>query len=310
MIFGSAMMIALSPLSPITFKKLVSCCDTPTNRIYLINFKKDAEMLKESLDKITKLYSTPEARRASVMISRGKYSSEEEKKELEEILANSDLSVSEIQNVNGKNVKISTEARVLLSYLSTKEFRDSLDRIINSIKISKEGSGVVVLGNRLHSLIHRSNENSILYNVSRMFNSKRFKKSDLEILEREVNILTEYVKEDGPSEQSLNEYSELSELMLTLQDFIPTPDYLNKNIFIDYPLTIDRMYELSKELFNLGVVGFTPFSEQFFEEFRSSVSYATEVDLSIYPGTALFNVYQDLKEVLNSYKAIEGGVYS
>ena len=49
MIFGSAMMVTLSPLSFITFKKLVSCCDTPTNRVYLINFNEDCNRLKQSL---------------------------------------------------------------------------------------------------------------------------------------------------------------------------------------------------------------------------------------------------------------------
>lgn len=308
MIFGSAMMVTLSPLSFITFKKLVSCCDTPTNRVYLINFNEDCNRLKQSLDNVTKLYGTPEARRANIMLSRNKYGSEEEKKELEEILNNSELTVAEIQSVNGTNVKISKNAQVLLTYLLSREFTDKLDKFMSCIKISKNTSGVSVFGTRLHSLIHRTNESSIYYNISKTFNSKRFNKKDLEILEREVGVLSEYIKtKDDVSDSKV--YSKLSDLIANLNDFVPTPDYLNDRIFSSNPLTVDEMYELSKELFKIGVVGFTPFAKDFFDEFSGNVSYVTGVDLSIVEGTPLFEVYQDLLECLNSYKAIKGGVY-
>lgn len=300
----TAVTLGLSPVSIVSYSEMVKALDTATNRIQLIHFKKDLEELLKSLGEVSKGYSTSEGRRAHIMLSRKHYKSDEEKANLEKFLEKESVTVSEVQvDKNGNNAKLSPLAKSVLEYLVSSAFLDRINFFLNKLQYSGEESGVTVLGSKLHLLIQQP-RGSLDSRIARIY-KKRFTLRDVNKLEEQVEILESYKKDIIPMETQdrLGQSIEKAKMACEKMNI----DYFNSLFFseeVNY--TIEDYYRVSKELYQIGIVGFTPFIKMCQQEFLSSCSRVGTSDLGIYPGSDLYSFVDDLREALDSYKAIGG----
>lgn len=298
----TAVTLGLSRLNVVNFVSMLKALDTPTNRIQLVHLKKDFEELFKSLDSVSKGYSTGEGRRAYIKLSRKLYKTEEEKASLEKVLENESFSVSDFQvDRDGNNVKLSPLAKAVLEYLVSPNFTNKIKQFNERLQYSSEESGITVFGSKLHLMLHQSRQ-SLDARVSRIFKG-RFTSRTLKTLEEQVEILESYER-DTP----VFEDNKIDAAMKKAEDAISSmdADYFNNLFFKDKEVnySIYDYYDVSLELFALGIVGFTPFLSMCFQEFKSSCSLEDSTDLSIYRGTVLYDFTNDLREVVDSYKAV------
>lgn len=296
--------LVLSDINIQQFKELVKSLDTNTNRPILNLLKDDLEYLKKSLESLPFQYADREAIIASAKLKGGRYADEDEKEDLE-IFLRSQRKVLSRHFVKSDNsmFQVSDCSFEILKALYNR--KDKVDTLLKFITVGEDNSGVMVFGQTLYRLKTRSRSylNNLLYNrFGHYSNSEDY----LENFKDEVDTLNEYVSDTART--SVNQDSPVKpnlEFMKTLTSNMGV-DYFNNLLGENF--TFSDYFNSSKELVEVGVVGFNVFSKEFFRDFVSTVSFDSLGDLSIYPGTDLFDFILDLREILENYRKIYGGV--
>lgn len=292
----SAVMLTLSPIPISAFKESVRALDTSVNRQNLHLLKYDLEKLMEFIDNLPTMYESIDARRAQAKLKSGRYSSEEEKAELEEFLVNQPKTLSRVLNSeDNRSTKVSDLSYEILSTLLDR--RSRIQFFYDNTSYSKANSGVQVLGDKLYLLrnYRRSLLNNRIYKMYKGISSK-----DVDMLEKDVVLLESYLN-DGERVASSNKVEKALAELGSIIDKIDV-NFLN-NLF-DADASLEEYYDSCLELDSLGLFGFTPFIRECFNTFKTSVSVSASSDTDIYKGTDLYNFVLDLREVLDSYKSL------
>jgi hypothetical protein len=307
--FGlSAVTLSLSTVNPITFPKLVESLDTASDRVLLTVLKKDLEELIKFLEGLPAVYEVPELNRISAMLNHKRYSSEEERQEMEKKLEGHAKVLSRV--VGGSSVnKLSDGAYKIIEILYSR--LNMIKYFYNNIHYSDSNSGVTVLNEKLY-LLRESNiwriENAFYkkfneLNKSYKGRNNKNRKEVVNKLREDYKILETYLTDQ---EVSYN-IPKIKESVTQLEEVVKYMNIDYFNSLLEMELTEEQYFSITLELHECGLVGFSIYTEQLFEQFRQTASMSGSSDLFIYKETALYEFSKFIKKILETYNAIEGG---
>ena len=231
-----------------------------------------------------------------------KYNSEEEKITLEESLKGKEKALSPVlENSLNKKAKISDEAYKVINYLFNR--LDKIKKLDSCIEISDVNhSDEMAFGQRLYLLKNRSKDQ-----LTRLFSQiykGNLNNSLLENLIKDLNLLTSKLElEDGGLENKEIADINFSDWKRTGTEFVNFLTIENINNVLELNLDEDGYFALSKELYDLGLVGFSVYSKNFNDQFLEviSESYTTT---TIKEGTDLYDFTLDLREAVDSLMSL------
>ena len=289
--------LVLSPVSVSSYKNLVKSMDTAVNRPILSCLKRELEELINFLNSLNYTYETAEARRAYAKLLRKRYDTEEERVELENFLSNQTKTLSpSVFTKDNSTVELSNLALKIV-----KELYSRMDRIkffYDNIAYSDDNSGVSVFGEKLYTLRvqSRASLNNRLFRIYKKNNNGKLDQRQLDRLRGDIEILKEYVI-DTPIQSNQS----ISNSIQSIEDTVVCVDSDYFNNLFDVNCTEEDYYNVSEEVLNLGLVGFTPYTKQFFKDFLSTVSLSGVADLYILPDDPIYGFLKDLEEVLSNF---------
>jgi len=304
--FGmTSTMISISPICdmrPVRFKGMLKYLDTSANRELLLVLKKDFQELIKFLEGLPVQYKGRDERIAYAKLVTKKYNSEEEKIKLEESLKGKEKALSPVlENSLNKKAKISDEAYKVINYLFNR--LDKIKKLDSCIEISDVNhSDEMAFGQRLYLLKNRSKDQ-----LTRLFSQiykGNLNNSLLENLIKDLNLLTSKLElEDGGLENKEIADINFSDWKRTGTEFVNFLTIENINNVLELNLNEDGYFVLSKELYDLGLVGFSVYSKNFNDQFLEviSESYTTT---TIKEGTDLYDFTLDLRETVDSLMSL------
>lgn len=296
--------LTLSPVSVTSYKKLVSAMDTSANRAILSVLKRDLFELINFLDNFPIIYKDSKLEKISTYLKLNKYKNEEEKLDWERQLEGADKIISKrFRSAKLGNVILSDTAHSVIQELINNKNRAVFFH--NAIEYSNENSGVIVFGEKLYILRNRGR--SYLDEKMKKLYSGSSLKFKLPAIKKDLSVLENYIGEGTPTNVESNlsyESDNMKQLVSNLDE-----DYFNTKLDLD--LTNEEYYNLSVELMDLGLFGFSVYSKEMYCDFEQSVSFAGGSDINIYqtekPG--LYGLILDLKEVVENFDCLERGTY-
>lgn len=292
--------LCLSPVDLSSFKEMVAALDTPTNRSVLAVLHEELRHVKEFLESLPVVYSTPAARKAAAMLKRGRYSSGEEKLELEQILASDTPTLARtVGNSSGELIEMSEPAYKIIQALL--DAKDNLEYFYSHTNYSSDTSGVSVFGVKLY-LLRSFSEGFLMSKLEKIYKVKSSQKIDQ--LKKDVQLLRSYCVDSQP----VHSDSPVLKIINQHRDLFTSLDCSYFNSLLGLDLTVEDYVAVSKELCNLGLIGFTIFTPRRFKDFCETISLAFTSDLSIVSGTPLYNLVGFLEEVLDNYACVKGVV--
>lgn len=286
--------IALAPFPKSTILEMIGAINTPLNK----NRVKGLQIeLKHFLDFFTTARCMPvsaEARRAMVKL-RNPNLSEQERREYQLILEQSEKSFSPVQVINGKEIHLSQDALSVINVLSesVNTIRFIYDNLVaDDSELAGEQN---VFGCSLY-LLRTQPRTSLIYRFLHAYPNSPAE--DIPRFQRDINILKSHLEtidsqSQGKSTVTLQSVLHKIDSQLHSLDF----NYLNETLDLEYSSAEDY-YNLSRELEQVGLVGLTPYTSELYEMFKSSVSYDLSENLTITEDLPLFQFIKDLELIL------------
>lgn len=282
--------LVLSKVNPIIFKKLIKSSDNYTLGILKI----ELEHIRDFLDNVPMIYESPEARRAEAILKAGRYNSEEEKEQYEKILENSNKIISTLMMSKSSLNKLSDCSYDIIKELSSR--RSMIDFYLNNLS-HLDGSDVVVFGTKLF-VLKTFKLSSLFYKICRMYDSSP---ASIEKLKVQLDTLEKYILHNDTFEESEELLIDNMETMSRIVNDIGV-NYFNDLFQKEYNL--EDYHKSSLELVDVGLVGFSPFSDKFFEDFSNTVIKGINENIQIKEDDALYKVYELLKDVVDNYSLL------
>lgn len=272
----------------------------------LLNMQFDK--MEEFLNSIPTEYSNIEAKRAYGKMLRLKKvdPSNEQIKELESFLSKQEITVASFVDVgvgeNSKRIYLSELSKKIIVYLKSRQ--NSIARYrkyaITNSNVEKE---VIFFNAQLYSLRNFSRGRLIrlLSNLQKTYNKGTPSVEFWEFVKSFTDFILEHVN-DSSVDESIDESSDT---LAEVNDFINniTVDYLNTVLDVEYDL--EDYHKASLELFNVGLVGFTPFVEELFNEFKKSFRHNYDNEVYVSTSSDIYKFTVELRRALDS-NLVEG----
>lgn len=296
--------LLLSDVTIDVFEKMVLNLDTPTNRNILNSLKIELRKLIEFSENVKYSYEGSEANRAVSILRLKRYKDEDEKERLEKLLESTPRVVSRQYKKEGEGFKEMSEgAYALINYLLKPNIQKILKFYESKIEFSSGESGVKVFGEPLYIFRNRK-KSSINYRLDGIYAKYRRKPVTSELIssfKNNVEVLESYCLENRLS-NSENKGEEFIESLRSLVEMVDS-NFLNYRLSDDRcTINLDRFgyKDLRDELSEIGVHGLTVNGKLFFEDFRKSVSVASEPDVYIYKGMESYDYVLQLRRILDT----------
>lgn len=218
-------------------------------------------------------------------------------KEYENQLEGKPKDIAPFVYVNGDRVEISDVSKTII--LKLKNSTATIDRFMDLIQVNKVSEKEVLFFNQpLYRLknFSRGRLNLIMSSFVRSHITRTGLTDDFwNYIDRFIAFVNNYVGDEETSSVDLSK-----SLVSDVGNFIDKLDYSYLNLVLGLECNEEDYHKASIELYNVGLVGFTPFFKEFYREFLNSFkpNYASDVKVST--SSDLYKFVQDLKRASDS----------
>lgn len=295
--------LALSPVPLRSYSKVVKSLDNSSNRKSLTILKKELEMVIKFLEGLSASYEDRESNIAKAMLSARRDSlTEEQISNYEKQLEGKQLIISRQQKCDNGYLDLSDGAYAIVTELHNKI--DTIKFFYDKLhyQVESTSSGVSAFGEALY-ILRMQNRPTLNRKLKRFSSDSRIlSETLLGKLESEVMILEPYLSESKVEMTDYQNLDILEEMEKSVRAM--NAEYFNSLLMLE--LTEEDYYNISLELDKFGLCGFNIYNSEFFDEFLKTASLSNMSDLYIYPSSDLYNFVLDIREVVDSIKAVEG----
>lgn len=292
--------IILFSMSPRLFKKLLDSSNNDYKALYLLN--KQFEELEKFLDSIPVEYVNIQDKRTYSKLKRLERDNPSDPSiaELRASLANAEMDIASFYLIEGERVSISELSKLII--IKLKEQLEKIRLFHNQIDL--KGSLVsededYYFNIPLYRL--RAFNEAVLCDIFVKKFSSFFKKGSdpkgfWSQLDELVSGLSKYIPEhdESDSNEDLTEGS-----VKDVQDFVSDLDYtVLNNLFGEH--SEEEYHKASLELHRIGLVGFTPFVQELFNEFKNVYNPTYVSKIFINRNSDLYKFYTMCKRALDS----------
>ena len=294
--------LILFSMSPRLYKSLLSSSSKDYKLLYLLD--KQFNELENFLNSIRTEYVNIGDKRIDAKIRRLEKEDPNNPTiaELRRELKDSPVTISSVHIINGERVEISELSKSILLELKKqldriKSFHSQINLEENLVSETEDFYFGVPLY-RLRSYSERTlcaifNNNFIAHVITNSFNNAPEFWTKLENL---VNGLSKYISEEDRDDYNLDATEKAVALV---DEFVSGLNYYSLNSIFGVH-SEEEYHRASVELHKIGLIGFTPFVQELFDEFRSTYNPSYVSKTYINRNTDLFKFYTMCKKALDS----------
>lgn len=287
-------------LSGMPAKLYVRCLENFKNEPEILALvAKQFEMIEEVVNSIPNEYSDPKDKRtfAKLRILEKNNPNDPQIQEIKEYLEGRPRDIAPFVYVNGERCEINEISKSIILYL--KNHISTVVRFKNFININKSMDKEVLFFNQpLYRLknFSRARLSLLTSSVLKTYNSRTGLTDDFwNYVDRFVSGVSEYVSDEQEQYENLSD-----DLLSDVSNFISKLDYSYFNQVLGLNATEEDYHKTSLELYNIGLIGFTPFIKEMYSEFNNSFKPNYVSDLHISKSTDLYKFIVDLDRASKS----------
>lgn len=269
----------------------------------LVLLREQLNSIDNFLDKIPSEYKDREAKRAFGKLNRLRRTdpNSPEIKELIEFLSKAEVYIAHFVDIgsgeNMKRVELSDVSIAILSYLKNK--KSDIERYKKYLVVSSEIEKEVYFFNQPLYRLKSYSRNRLMALLSLAIKTHSVKGKPTEQLWDFIDKFTSFVFENvGENDDSVVDLSDST--LSEVDEFISRLDYNYFNLILGQNFTEEEYHKASLELYEIGLIGFTPFISEMYNEFRISFRRVYKNDLFISKSSDLYLFAVDLKRALDS----------
>jgi len=275
----------------------------------LENFKDEPEILlslSKQFDNINKVvseipdeYTNPQDKRmlAKLRILEKSNPNDPKIEEIRNSLKDKPKDIAPFVYVNGERFEISDTTRAII--LKLKERKLTIDRFNSFIKVNRVSEKEVLFFNQpLYRLknFSRARLTLLTSSVVKSHNTRTGLSADFwNYIERFISFVKQYSGDGETTTEDLSKY-----LISDVGDFVSKLDSEYLNVLLGLNCTEEDYHKASIELYNIGLVGFTPFFKEFYREFLNSFKPNYSSDLKVSTSSDLYKFILDLDRAVQS----------
>lgn len=269
----------------------------------LLLLREQLNCISDFLDKIPSEYKDREAKRALGKLNKLNRTNPDspEIKELIDFLSKQEVYVAHFVDIGSgedmRRVELSEASIAILSYLKNK--KADIDRYKKFLTINSELDKEVYFFNQpLYRLKYFSRERLVRL-LSSAIKTHSVKGKPTEQLWDFMEKFTNFVFENSGEGEDVT--TDLSEpIVREIDDFITQLDYKYFNLILGTDFSEEDYHKASLELYDIGLIGFTPFISEMYDEFKTSFNHSYKNDLFVSKTSDLYLFAVDLKRTLDS----------
>lgn len=301
-------------MSSMPIKLYVNCVENLKNEKEVLTlFRKQLDSMETFLTNIPSEYKDIQAKRSYGKLNRllRVQPDSPEIEELRKFLATQEVTIAHFVNVgtgeNMKRVDLSETSISILSYLKGK--MDAVTRYKQYLNVTSELDKEVYFFNQpLYNLkmYQRPRLIRLLGVVLRTHSSKgNLTPQFWEFVDKFTSYVLEHVSEEEDVSYDVSE-----DVVTEVDDFISNLGYDYFNLVLGKNYSEEEYHKASLELYEIGLIGFTPFVQEMYSEFKTSFKHNYEGELHVSKDSPLYKFVIDLRRALDSNLEIGEGLNS
>lgn len=287
-------------LTNMPLKLYVRCIENlKNNPEILLSLSKQFDNIESFISSIPDEYVDPKDKRivAKMRILEKSNPSDPKIEEMREYLKTRPRDIASFLYVNGERVEISDLSKSII--LKLKSSRDSIKRYKEHIEINRVSEKEVLFFNQPLYRLKNNSRNRLVMLTSNLVKSQSSREGLTDdfwnYIGRFISFVNDHVSDGESSVEDLSDY-----LIEDVTDFVSKLDYSYLNVLLSVDYSEVDYHNASIELFNVGLVGFTPFFKEFYREFKDSFKPSYKSDLKVSRGSALYGFVLDLQRAYDS----------
>lgn len=293
----TAVNIILSGMPPRMYRE---CLDGYSkDPLMLTIVKRQFEEIEKVITSIPNEYINPLDKRAYARLRRLEIEdpSNPQIAELKSQLDGKPVDIAQFLIIDGERKPISDVSKAII--LELKKSLNTIRNYKNTISINyKTEKEELFFGYPLYQLRSYS-EGHLMFllnkHLKKYVDRNRIKPEFWDSVRKFVEVSLSYV-----SDQEENVVNLSSLVIDDVKNFVSKYDYTALNSILGIDATLEEYYQASLELHDIGLVGFTPFTEQMFEEFLNNYNPSYNSDMHISTDSSLYGFVTNIKRALDS----------
>lgn len=286
-------------------KLYVECIDNLKNdKETLVLLREQFNSIGNFLDSIPSEYKDREAKRAFGKLNRllKTEPNSPEIAELTNFLSKQEVYIAHFVDIgsgeNMRRVELSEVSIAILSYLKNK--KEDLERYKKFLIINSEIEKEVYFFNQPLYRLRNFSRARLLRLINTATKTYSVKGQPTEQFWDFVKKFTDFIFEHVSDEED-DKADNLSEPILSdIDSFISQLDYKYFNLMLGVDFTLEQYHQASLELYEIGLIGFTPFINEMYKEFQTSFSPSYNSDLHVSKSSDIYGFCLDLRRALDS----------
>lgn len=265
----------------------------------LLSLSRQFDNINKVVSEIPDEYTDPQDKRmlARLRILEKSNPNDPKIEEIRNSLKSKPKDIAPFVYVNGERFEISDTAKAII--LKLKESKSTIDRFNSFIKVNRVSEKEVLFFNQpLYRLknFSRARLTLITSSVVKSNSTRTGLTEDFwNYIERFISFVKQYSGEGGITTEDLSK-----SVVTEVGDFVSKLDTDYLNILLGLNCTEEDYHKASIELYNIGLVGFTPFFNEFYREFLNSFKPNYSSDLRVSTSSDLYKFILDLERAVQS----------